>query len=470
MHHARQQSFTMPAAVSARLAAPAAIPALAAPSSDFAPLLEAIRQRLDIAFAAIHLFDGAALRLECTVGAQPAVPCQTALCREVFAATLAVIVPDTDLDRRFVHAAVPFRFFAGIPLTVAAGRTVGVLSLFDMQPRSALAAHRLADLAAEVMGLAPPPAQTISQLQAQLESQARLIREQADVLAHRNKVFERAAATARIGVWECDLRTEALTWTDGVYDIFEIPRGTAVTRELTLNCYSDASRRQLDQLRSQAVERGIGFTLDAEIITLNGKKRWMRLTTSAETENGVTTRIFGMKQDITEEKILADRTRYLAEFDVMTGLANRSLFQSRLAELDSVGAIGALLLVDLDGFKAINDNHGHALGDECLKETAQRLAAVCEQAELVARIGGDEFAVILGQHVDALASEALAARIVAILADPVVRVGQSLKIGASVGIARGDGANPADLFKQADAALYAAKAAGRNTFRVFTPT
>ncbi|MEO8684854.1 MAG: diguanylate cyclase [Devosia sp.] len=457
----------MPAAVSARLAASAAIPALAAPSSDFAPLLEAIRQRLDIDFAAIHLFDGVALRLECTTGAPSAVPCQTALCHDVFAAARAAIVPDTDLDQRFVHAAASFRFYAGIPLTVATGRTVGVLSLFDIQPRSGLAAHRLADLVAEVMGFLPPPAQTIAQLQAQLESQARLIHEQAEALVHSRKIFERAAATARIGVWECDLRTETLTWTDGVYDIFEIPRGTRVTRELTLKCYAEASRRQLDQLRSQAVERGVGFTLDAEIITLNGKKRWMRLTTSAETENGITTRIFGMKQDITEEKILADRTRYLAEFDVMTGLANRSQFQTRLAEFDSVGAIGTLLLVDLDGFKQINDNHGHALGDECLKETAQRLTAVCDQAELIARLGGDEFAVILGQHTDALASEALAAQIVAILAEPVVRVGQSLSFGASVGIARADGANPADLFKQADAALYSAKAAGRNTFRVY---
>ena len=457
----------MPAAVSARLAAAAANPPNAGQSSDFAPLLEAIRQRLDIAFAAIHLFDGAALQLECTTGAPSAVPCQTALCHDVFAATRAAIVPDTDLDQRFLHAASPFRFYAGIPLTLAAGRTVGVLSLFDTQPRSASAAHRLADLAAEVMGMAPPAAQTIAQLQAQLESQARLIHEQAEALAHKSKIFERAAATARIGVWECDLRTEALTWTDGVYDIFEIPRGTKVTRELTLECYSEASRRQLDQLRSQTVEQGIGFTLDAEITTLNGKKRWMRLTTSAETENGITTRIFGMKQDITEEKILADRTRYLAEFDVMTGLANRSQFQSRLAELDSVGANGALVLFEQDGFKALNDKHRHALGDECLKETAHRLTALCEQAELIARLGGDEFAVILGQHTDALAGEAMAAQIVAILAEPVVRVGQSLRFGASVGISRADGADPADLFKQADAALYAAKAAGRNTFRVF---
>ena len=455
----------MPAAVSARVVDNPTRTPLDQPR-DLAPLLEAIRQRLDIGFAAVHLFDGQTLKLECTAGLSAPHPDHLALIQEVFATASAAIIPDTDLDPRFARAA-SFRFFAGIPLTVASGRTVGVLGLFDSQPHSAVSAHRLADLAAQVMHVEPPPGQIIARLQAQLESQARLIREQAEALAHKNRVFERAAVTARIGVWECDLRTEALTWSDGVYDIFEIPRGAAVTRELTLTCYAESSLRRMEQLRRQAIEQGTGFTLDAEIITRNGKKRWMRLTTSAEIENGVTIRIFGMKQDITEEKILADRNRYLAEFDVMTGLANRSQFQSRLAELDGVGAIGALLLIDLDGFKQINDNHGHALGDECLKATAQRLTAVCDQAELVARLGGDEFAVILGQHADMLASESLAARIVAALAEPVDFISHSLRFGASVGIARADGVSLTDLFKQADVALYAAKAAGRNRFRVF---
>lgn len=430
-------------------------------------MLERIRQRLDIDFATLRLLDGDQLRLDCSSGAPPpALQGETRFAARALIAPLTV--PDTALDERFRDLR-SIRFYLGIPLVIASGHTVGLLSLLDRRPRPAVLADRLAALAAEAL-MPPVPveshARAIARLEGQLADQARLIREQADALEHSRLIFERAAATARIGVWECDLATEELTWTDGVYDLFELPRGSTIDRPRTLRCYSEPSRAMLEKLRARAVAQGIGFTLDAEIITARGNRRWMRLTTSVETENGVATRLFGMKQDITEEKILADRTRYLAEFDVMTGLANRSRFQSRLA--DPAEPIGALLLVDLDGFKSINDTFGHALGDECLKETALRLEAVGIEAELVARIGGDEFAVLVGPHFDQAAIETLAVRIVEILGRPVERGDRQLQLGASVGIARSaPDISPDLLFKQADTALYAAKAAGRNTFRAF---
>lgn len=438
-------------------------------ASGLAPLLESIRQRLDVDFATLRLIEGDQLLLNCSAGAPPhALETEARFSSHALMAPL--VVPDTALDARFRHSG-SIRFYAGIPLVTAEGATVGLLSLFDRSPRPLKLAARLAVLAANAMRpVDEPPSQQrlIATLRGQLADQARLIHEQADALDHSRLIFERAAATARIGVWECDLATEELTWTDGVYDLFELPRGSTIDRATTLCCYAPASLALLEKLRAQAIAGGIGFTLDAEITTIQGPRRWMRLTTSVESENGVATRLFGMKQDITEEKILADRTRYLAEFDVMTGLANRSRFQSRLA--DPAQAIGALLLVDLDGFKSINDTFGHALGDECLKETALRLEAVGIEAELVARIGGDEFAVLLGPHTDGAAAALLAGKIVEILGRPVTRGDQVLQLGASVGIAlAAPYISPDQLFKQADTALYAAKAAGRKTFRLFSP-
>ncbi|NEU12324.1 sensor domain-containing diguanylate cyclase [Methylobacterium sp. BTF04] len=302
-------------------------------------------------------------------------------------------------------------------------------------------------------------AATIARLEARLA-------EQAMALAHSAKIFERASALARIGVWECSLPDETLTWTGGVYDLFDIPRGTPIDRAQTLKSYSEESRLILDALRSQAIAERSGFQFDAEIITATGRRRWMRLTATVECEGDVPVRIFGMKQDITDEKILGDRMRYLAEFDVMTGLPNRSVFQTRLAAFDAGGG-GTLLLVDLDGFKQINDTFGHALGDDCLKDASARLRTVCAEADLVARIGGDEFAVVLSASVDARACETLAETIVAALKWPVERGGRRLVLGASVGIARADACSASELFTRADTALYAAKAAGRNTFRTF---
>ncbi len=280
-------------------------------------------------------------------------------------------------------------------------------------------------------------------------------------LDHSRKIFSRASEAARIGVWECTLPDEALTWTDVVYDLFDLPRGSTINRPMMLACYTDASREALTLVRDRAIAERGGFTLDAEIVTFKGRRRWIRLTASVESEDGVPVRIFGMKQDITEERLLLERTRYLAEFDVMTGLANRSQFQSRLADA------GALILVDLDGFKQVNDTYGHAVGDDCLREAARRLRAACRDAALVARIGGDEFAVLLDGAPSDPALDTQAAAIIAALTRDFDDDGRAIALGASAGIARADGCDADDLFARADAALYAAKAAGRGTFRMF---
>ncbi|WP_156386798.1 diguanylate cyclase [Aureimonas sp. Leaf454] len=315
----------------------------------------------------------------------------------------------------------------------------------------------------------------IAVLEAEIAAQAAIIRAQAAELAHSAKIFERAARVARIGVWECDLPSETLRWTDGVYDMFELPRGSRPSRQLTLRCYSEASAAELQTLRSRAIAERSGFEFDAAITTTSGRQRWIRVTATVECENGEPVRIFGMKQDITEEKLLSDRTRYLAEFDIVTGLANRTRFQSCLsAGMDEEAGLGALLIIDLDGFKQVNDTFGHVLGDECLRAAGRAIASVCAGAILVARIGGDEFAVLLrAGHEDDIADR-IAGDIVAALRSPIEHESRRFQIGASVGIAAvdrsGRAVTPTELFQQADSALYAAKSAGRGTFRRFRQT
>jgi len=317
-------------------------------------------------------------------------------------------------------------------------------------------------------------AELIAVLKAELAAQSALIDEQAASLAHSRKIFDRSSAAARIGVWECTLADESLVWTDVVYDLFDQERGTPLDRSVTLQCYPEESLRALTKARSKAIEDRTGFSLETEIVTPKGNRRWIRITATVECVDGVAVRIFGMKQDITDEKILADRNRYLAEFDVMTGLANRSQFQSKLAELSLTSAsgrrpFGALLLIDLDEFKAVNDSCGHAAGDECLREAAQRIRHVCRDAELVARIGGDEFAVMLRAELQFADISETARAIVAEMSRPVRFRGLQLQIGASVGVALVDDCTPSQLFLMADTALYAAKNAGRSTFRIHKP-
>ncbi len=277
-----------------------------------------------------------------------------------------------------------------------------------------------------------------------------------------------------MGAWECDLKTEALTWTDGVYDIFGLPRGSAVRRGATLELYQKESRRQMERLRAEAIRNRAGFSLDAQIWTRCGDKRWMRLTAQVACEQGRPVRIFGAKQDITEEKAVWNRLKDLAERDPLTGLANRGTFETRFAEFarhpfDGVST-SALALVDLDLFKQINDRLGHAAGDECLRQVAARLNRVFDNAVLVARIGGDEFVALIHACLGPSEMAQTLANALRALRQPYVLKNARVDAGVSIGVSilqRRHPQEPAQLFAEADSALYIAKAGGGNMIRLF---
>lgn len=306
----------------------------------------------------------------------------------------------------------------------------------------------------------------LERLRLQLRIQAAVIAAQRDALSL-DALGERAMREAGLGLWECSLPDEGLRWTRGVYDLFGIPYGVMLDRRSIVAQYLPDSRKMLTRLRNRALAERSGFKLDAEIRLPDGRHRWLRLTATVDHRDGVPVRLFGLKQDVTDEVLLMERTRRLAETDALTGLANRAHFDARLR-----APVGTLLLIDLDGFKGINDTFGHQAGDACLREAGHRLARTCRRGTFVARIGGDEFAAVLDQRLRASDASVLARRIVETLGRPVDHEGRRYRLGASVGVAlasRDSGSEAGDLFARADTALYAAKAAGRRTFRLFDP-
>lgn len=297
------------------------------------------------------------------------------------------------------------------------------------------------------------------------------LEEQKLALEDQKMIFTMALNAAKMGIWECTLPDNSLEWTDVVYDMFDLPRRSKIDRAEIVKCYSPASLVELNSLRSQAIMERSGFNMDAEITTKKGNRRWIRITATVESNSGMAVRIFGVKQDITEEKLMLDRMCYLAAHDVMTGLANRSEFQTKLAEYCSFGGSSrteiALLLIDLDGFKMLNDTFGHSVGDDCLRETAKRLRAILGTKPHISRIGGDEFAVFIDCCEETGYPSELAEMIVIELRRTVTLREVEVAIGASVGISFANGSSAEDFFKRADAALYAAKNAGRSQFKIF---
>ncbi len=317
-------------------------------------------------------------------------------------------------------------------------------------------------------------AAAVARLSAVVEAQARTIGRYESAMARSRDLFERASAAARLGLWECDLATETLQWSGGTYDMFDIPRDRPLRRRQTLIRYPDASLKTLETIRSRALAERTGFNLDTAIETPRGGRRIIRITATVECAGNRPIRLFGLKQDITEETERWQRTRYLAEFDDLTGLANRNQFKTKLAVAcgdDTDGTHGTdstLLLLDLDGFKSVNDSLGHAVGDACLKEAARRLAQVCDTGDLAARLGGDEFAVLVdggGRNSATL----LARKIIAAMAPPMQHGWRRIQVGVSIGLAALRGCRSSEAFKHADTALYAAKAAGRGSFRWHVP-
>jgi diguanylate cyclase (GGDEF)-like protein len=198
--------------------------------------------------------------------------------------------------------------------------------------------------------------------------------------------------------------------------------------------------------------------------------RMLVVTIAPAAEDGV----LMLTEDATERKATEARIEQMARFDELTGLANRFEFNSQLAEAfrrqERTGETFALLYIDLDGFKQVNDNLGHDIGDKVLIQTAGRLKSALRQSDLLARFGGDEFVLIL-PATDIGMVRTIARRMIEAMGRAFELDTKTVYVTASIGIALAptDGANPADLLRHADTALYKAKGAGRNTATFFDP-
>jgi len=230
-----------------------------------------------------------------------------------------------------------------------------------------------------------------------------------------------------------------------------------------------------DDLRAAATQRarlelGIADTylLDQRYLRSDGEFVWARTRVSVTEDDGVALAITHI-EDVTDQRRTAERLTHAATHDALTDLANRDALVTMLDDLLAVAQAGqvAVLFVDLDNFKMVNDGLGHAVGDRVLREIARRLVDAVPVGERLARFGGDEFVVVLDDSVvPATVGEAVRRAV----QRPILVDGQELILTASIGLAiNGPGSRAADLLRDADAAMQRAKAGGRDRIAAFAP-
>jgi diguanylate cyclase (GGDEF)-like protein len=199
--------------------------------------------------------------------------------------------------------------------------------------------------------------------------------------------------------------------------------------------------------------------------------RWFSISGKPVFENSVFTGYRGSGSDITSSKVAEQQIAFLAYHDSLTGLPNRLLLQDRvskaIAHADRSRTQLALLFLDLDNFKQINDSLGHAAGDLLLKEIASRLGECVRDTDTISRQGGDKFVIVLSNLPEHDGTTPVLTKILERLQDPFVLDGNQLSTSVSIGIAAypKDGEDFKTLSKKSDMAMYRAKEAGRNTFR-----
>ncbi|MCK5665074.1 MAG: diguanylate cyclase, partial [Thiotrichaceae bacterium] len=285
-----------------------------------------------------------------------------------------------------------------------------------------------------------------------------------------------ATKAGNIGIWAWNITNNTMSWNTIMYELYDVPPDIHPTYETWYKALHPEDCLKTEALLQNSVQGKTVFNTEFRIILTDGVVRSIKTAARIERDSaGEPIRMTGVNLDITEQKKAEEKIYHLANHDALTGLPSlrlakeRALMAINTAHRNKTST--AVLFIDLDGFKHVNDNYGHDAGDALLNEVAKRLLLCVRETDTVARIGGDEFLIILTEFISSNDVGLITEKLVKIVSQAFIFRKNHIAVGASIGIALYpvNGKDIEKLIKQADEAMYKIKKSGKNGYAFVTP-
>lgn len=429
----------------------------------FQTIVELVRSQLDCPIALLSIVDSDRQWFLAKSGLSvDQTSLDTSFCRACLArGTEALLVTDTTTQPPFSEMELvqgpPFiRSYLGVQVRSPSGIPIGTICAIHLEKNAF--AERHVDVLTKL---------------ALLAEHAVLSHANTRELEAQNTVFKQAERSASIGSWMLDLASYKLLWSEETYRIHGMAPSENIEVHEAINLYVAEDREKVQAALSRAIGADGSFEFEASLVAVNGETKRIFARGERIDRNGRPERLVGICQDITQHYIHVAALERAANIDPLTELPNRSAFDRELhvrarSSTDDELVIG---VIDLDGFKDVNDEYGHLVGDMVLQEMASRLRDTLPPEAFVARWGGDEFAILMSCENGMQRPIATANELIAAINRPLNLPSVQLKLGATVGLApHRHGTQPQETLRQADLAMYSGKHRRSGGVHVYSKT
>lgn len=446
-----------------------------AAEADFDDLVKLAAMIFEVPISTVTIVDEHRQWFKAAVGLEvKETPREVSFCTHTIQQTEPMVIADTALDMRFAESPLvkqgpQLGFYAGVPLKTSDDMTVGAFCIMDREPRQ-LSAREI-----DILKILGNQATKLLDLKLERNKYRDLLIEKEKInlaLIETAQRWKYALEGVGDGVWDWDINSENVvfskTWKAMLgYNDKELPNKKDSWLKLI---HQDDLEKSTQTLANYLNNKSPEYRLEHRLLCKDQSYKWI-LSRGMVVEwnaDGSPKRMVGVHTDISKRKETEDIIWRQANFDGLTGLPNRRMFFDRLKEEIKKSARKknrfALMFIDLDGFKEVNDQFGHQAGDELLRAVTQTISTCIRASDTFARLGGDEFTIILSAIDDTGACDYVAEKILKHVNTPFKLSAGTVSISASIGVAifPDDGNSHDKLISVADSAMYDAKAMGKN--------